>query len=178
MNKNTTQLSTIEMQAQIGTSVAEIWCACTDAKHLVNWWAPFGADMQVSELAPETGGVFHYSYLDGQHQQRWRRVYYTNVVDNATLSLELTVSDEHGHVIPLPLPGGLPQYLSATITLQPVDTGTLMTVTATGPAGIATNIDSLPEEMAAMIERLKQYLETGTINKHAGIASVTGTQLF
>ena len=178
MNKNTTQLSTIEMQAQMSASVTEIWCACTEAKHLVNWWAPFGADMQVSELAPETGGVFHYSYLDGQHQQRWRRVYYTNVAEYATLSLELTVSDEQGHVLPLPLPGGLPQYLSATIALQNTTDGTLMTVTATGPAGIATNTDSLPEEIAAMIERLKQYLETGTVSKHASIASLTGTQLF
>jgi hypothetical protein len=86
---------------------------------------------------------------------------YTNVEEHVLLCMELTMSDEHGHVLPLPLPGGLPQYLCATIALQPADNCTLMTVTATGPASIATNDEHLPFEMAAMIERLKLYLESG-----------------
>ncbi len=177
MSKNTTLNTTIEMQAHLSANIADVWGAFTLAKHLVNWWAPFGADMQVSELAPETGGIFHYSYLDGVHRQRWRRVFYASVTMQKSLVMELTVSDEQGHVIPLPLPGGLPQFLSASVELLPTAEGTLITVIANGPAGIATQNDSLPDEMAAMIERLKQYVEGDRFVSDTITVSATNNQL-
>lgn len=121
---------------------ATIWAMWTQPEHFAAWYGPAGARISVSTMQVRVGGMrllrMEVETPNGP-MKMWFTGEYLVVIENQRLVYTDAMSDELGNVLPpeqTGAPAGHPTTTQVCLDLEPVETGTKITLTHVGiPAG-------------------------------------------
>lgn len=142
--------------------VFNVW---SEAEHLVRWWGPKGADLQVIRLEFRPGGIFHYRQQIANGGEIWGRFVYHEIRAPERIVYVSAFADAEGAITRNPWSPTWPLEIHNTLTLDENAGRTTLTLRGAPlnatEAEIATFTGARPmvqQGFAGTLDQLEAYL--------------------
>ena len=126
MKQNTTVTLPTEREIIISrvfaASRAIVWQAWTDPAHVMQWWGPTGFENQSCELDLRVGGSFRLSMRGPDNNVYPCTGTFSEIVEHERIVYEGIADDGHA------CGAGLPPRATVTVSFEPHDLGTKLTI--------------------------------------------------
>jgi len=144
-----------------------VWKVWTEHDHLKNWFTPGGVTLTHSTMDFRPGGSLHSAMKSPDGTEMWGKMIYQEIDPPHRLVYITTFSDKDGGLTRHPMSNTWPLEMLTTITLEPENGKTKVTVewepihaTPEEVATLEIARDGMSQGWNGTFEQLKAYLES------------------